>query len=190
MGARGVRSDGRADPHVEALRGRRRDRDAGGEGGGAGVRGGDRHRRQGLLPARARRHQGLQPEGRRHLVRRRRREGEVRRLARAGRRRARADGRLDRQHQGRARDRREGGARSDRGVRRSREPARPCGRGHEQAPARRAAESRRRRAAEPDAGAHPRRLPRRLRCRVDALPRRARASAASTCSRGWASARW
>ena len=38
----------------------------------AGLRRRDRHRRQGLLPARARRHQGLQPEGRRHLVRRRR----------------------------------------------------------------------------------------------------------------------
>ena len=39
----------------------------------AGLRGRDRDRRQGLLPARPRRHQGLQPEGRRHLVRRRRR---------------------------------------------------------------------------------------------------------------------
>ena len=38
----------------------------------------------------------------------------------AGRRRARADGRLDRQHQGRARHRREGGARSDRDVRHAR----------------------------------------------------------------------
>ena len=46
---------------------------------GGRLRGGDRHRRQGLLPAGARRHQGLQPEGRRHLVRRRGREGEVRR---------------------------------------------------------------------------------------------------------------
>ena len=50
---------------------------------GAGLRGRDRHRRQGLLPARPRRHQGLQPEGRRHLVRRRRREGEVRRRRRS-----------------------------------------------------------------------------------------------------------
>ena len=45
------------------------------------IRGGDRDRRQGLLSARARRPEGLQPEGRRHLVRRRRREGEVRRAA-------------------------------------------------------------------------------------------------------------
>ena len=41
-------------------------------------------------------------------------EGEVRRHAGAGRRRARPDGRFDRQHQGRARHRREGRARSDR----------------------------------------------------------------------------
>ena len=49
---------------------------------GGRLRGRDRHRRQGLLPARARRHQGLQPARRRHLVRRRRREGEVRRRSR------------------------------------------------------------------------------------------------------------
>ena len=81
------------------------------------VRGRHRHRRQGLLPAGTRRHQGLQPAGRRHVVRRRGREGKVRRRAGAGRRRARADGRLDRQHQGRAGHRREGRARPDREVR-------------------------------------------------------------------------
>ena len=42
----------------------------------------------------------------------------------AGRRRARADGRHDRQHQGRARHRREGRARADRHLRIAREPAR------------------------------------------------------------------
>ncbi len=78
------------------------------------LRGRDRHRRQGLLSAGPRRHQGLQPARRRHLVRRRGSEGEVRRPAGAGRRRARADGRLHRQHQGRARHRREGRARSHR----------------------------------------------------------------------------
>ena len=156
----------------------------------AGLRGGDRHRRQGLLPARPRRHQGLQPEGGRHLVRRRRREGEVRRRAGAGRGRARADGRLDRQHQGRARDRREGGARSDRGVRRPREPARPCGRGQEQAPARRAAR------ITPTTRGRAAALARiHVDCPVEFDPesmryRGARASAASSCSRGWASARW
>ena len=60
------------DHHLRALRGRRRDRHAGDEGGGGGLRGRDRHRRQGLLSAGARRHQGLQPARRRHLVRRRR----------------------------------------------------------------------------------------------------------------------
>ena len=73
----------------------------------AGLRGRDRHRRQGFLSARSRRHQGLQPARRWHVVRRRRCEGEVRRRAGAGRRRARADGRFDRQHQGRAGHRRE-----------------------------------------------------------------------------------
>ena len=190
VGARGVRSDGRADPHVAALRGRRRDRDAGGQGGRAGLRRRDRHRRQGLLPARPRRPQGLQPEGRRHLVRRRRREGEVRRLAGAGRRRARADGRLDRQHQGRAGDRREGRARPDRGVRRSREPARARGRGQEQAPARRAA-----RITPTTRGRAGRWRGSTSTARSSSIPSRcataaARASGASTCSRGWGSARW
>ena len=59
--------------------------------------------RQGFLSARPRRHPRLQPARRGHLVRRGRREGEVRRRAGAGRRRAGADGRHDRQHQGRAR---------------------------------------------------------------------------------------
>ena len=51
------------------------------QGDRARLRGGDRHRRQGLLSAGARRPEGLQPEGRRHLVRRRGGEGEVRRRA-------------------------------------------------------------------------------------------------------------
>ena len=89
---------------VAALRGRRRDRHAGdARRVGGRLRGRDRHRRQGFLPAGRTTASGLQPARRRHLVRRRRREGEVRRRAGAGRRRARADGRLDRQHQGRAR---------------------------------------------------------------------------------------
>ena len=67
------------------------------------------------------------------------REGEVRRRAGAGRRRARADGRLDRQHQGRAGHRREGRARSDRHVRLARRAARARVGGLEQAVPRRAA---------------------------------------------------
>ena len=61
LGARSVRGARRAHPDFRTLRGRRRDRDAGREGGRRRVRGRDRDRRQGLLPARARRHQGLQP---------------------------------------------------------------------------------------------------------------------------------
>ena len=79
------------------------------EGRRARPAGGDRHRRQGLLPAGRRRHSRLQPA-------RRRRRGttptgviaEVRRRAVAGVRRAGADGRFDRQRQGRARHRRKG----------------------------------------------------------------------------------
>ena len=55
----------------------------------------------------------LQPAGRWHVVRRRRREGEVRRRAAPGHRRPGADGGLDRQRQGCSRHRREGRARSD-----------------------------------------------------------------------------
>ena len=50
-GARRLRGARRADPHLRALRGRRCDRDAGGEGGGGRLRRRDRHRRQGLLSA-------------------------------------------------------------------------------------------------------------------------------------------
>ena len=99
---------------AEALRSRRRDRDDGHEGCGGRLRGGDRHWRQGLLSARRRRHPRLQPARRRHLVRRDRRAGEVRRGAGPGRGRAGADGRHDRQRQGRAGHRRERRARSDR----------------------------------------------------------------------------
>ena len=88
VGARGLRGDGRADPDQRRLRSRRRDRGAGPSGRGGRVRGRHRHRRQGLLPARRRRHPRLQPQGRRRLVRRRRSEGEVRRAAVAGGRRA------------------------------------------------------------------------------------------------------
>ena len=51
--ARGVRSARRADPHLRALRSRRRDRHAGDAGGRGRLRRRDRHRRQGLLSARA-----------------------------------------------------------------------------------------------------------------------------------------
>ena len=53
----------------------------------AGLRRRDRHGRQGLLPARARRRPRVQPARRRHVVRRGGREGEVRRRAGPGRRR-------------------------------------------------------------------------------------------------------
>ena len=155
----------------------------------AGLRGRDRHRRQGLLPARARRHQGLQPEGRGHLVRRRRREGEVRRRAGAGRRRARADGRLDRQHQGRAGHRREGRARADRDVRRlsrtcSRTPARSRTSGSAKGCSNHADDARQSRSWRASTPT----------CRSIRSPRRCataarRASAASSSSRGSASAR-
>ncbi len=58
------------------------------------------------------------------VVRRRRRQGEVRRPARPGGRRAGADGRHQRQREGRARHRREGRARSDRHLRIARRAAR------------------------------------------------------------------
>ena len=68
--------------------------------------------------------------------------------------------------------------------------ARACGGDPEQAIPGRAARPRRRRAAEPRAGAHPDRragrVPRRGRCAIAAR----RASVASSCSRGSASARW
>ena len=155
------------------------------------LRGRDRHRRQGLLPARARRHLGLQPARRRHLVRRRRREGEVRRRAGPGRRRARADGRLDRQHQGRARHRREGRARSDREVRRprgrcSRTPARSRtsatakGCSNHADDARQSRELARIRAD----------VPGRVRSGVAALPRRVARALLRAVHAGSASARW
>ncbi len=156
-GARRVRSDGRADPHLRALRGRRCDRDADAESRGRRVRGRHRDDGQGLLSARRRRRQGLQPARRRELVRRGGRQGEIRRRPRSRRRRAGADGRHDRQHQGRAGRRREGRARADRAVRIAREPARACGRGEEQAVPRGAAREHGSGAAEPRARAHPRR---------------------------------
>ena len=66
--------------------------------------------------------------------------------------------------------------------------ARARRRGPEQAPARRAAQPRGRRAAEPHAGAHPRRLPGGVRSRVDALPRRLARALLSSCSPGSVSA--
>ena len=113
-GARRVRGARRADPHLRALRSRRCDRHAGGEGRGRRLRRRDRHGDKDFFQLVARRHPRLQPARRRHVVRRGGREGEVRRRARPGRRRAGADGRHDRQHQGRARHRREGRARADR----------------------------------------------------------------------------
>ncbi len=80
LGPRGLRSARRADPHLGAVRGRRRDRHAG--RAGASRRGfevaivtGDKD----FFQLVARRHHGLQPARRRHVVRRRGREGEVRR---------------------------------------------------------------------------------------------------------------
>ncbi len=103
--------------HVRRLRSGRRDRHPGHQRRRARTAGGDRDRRQGFLPARARRHPRLQPQGRRHVVRRGRREAEVRRRAVAGLRRAGVDGRFDRQRQGRAGDWREGRHRADRHLR-------------------------------------------------------------------------
>ena len=115
VGARGVRGDGRADPHVGGLRGRRCDRDAG------DARPARTACRRRSSPATrisfswsATASASTTRKRRRHVVRRRRRAAEVRRRAGAGVRRARADGRLDRQRQGRARHRREGRARPDR----------------------------------------------------------------------------
>ena len=51
-GARRLRGARRADPHLRALRSRRCDRHAGGEGGGGRLRRRDRHDGQGLLSAR------------------------------------------------------------------------------------------------------------------------------------------
>ena len=89
---------------------------------------GDRDRRQGFLSACGRldRRPRLQPARRRRVVRRGRGEDEVRRRARAGRRRARVDGRLHRQHQGGPGHRREGRARSDCHARFAGRAARQC----------------------------------------------------------------
>ena len=123
MGLRSMRSDGRADLHLGRLRGRRRDRDAGEPSRRARLAGGDRDRRQRLLSARRRRYSRLQSARRRPLVRRRGCGAEVRRQPGAGGGRAGADGRHQRQHQGRARHRREGRDRPDRGIRIARSAA-------------------------------------------------------------------
>ena len=73
-------------------------------------------------------------------------------------------------------------ARPDRNLRQSRGPARARRRDHEQAIPRGAAESRRRRAAEPRAGAHPDRRAGRLRSGRGALPRRLAGERASSSS--------
>ena len=154
-GPRGVRSARRADPHLRALRSRRCDRDADGEGGDGRLRGRDRHRRQGLLSARPRPHPRLQPERGGHVVRRGRGQGDVRRPSGSGRRRARLDGRHHRQHQGCARDRREGRDPVDHRVRIAREPDRTRLGGEAQALPRRAARQHRQRPSEPRARADP-----------------------------------
>ena len=106
-------------------------------------------------------------------------------------RRAGADGRLDRQHQGRAGHRREGRARSDRARtarsrRCSRTPARSSNKRYREGLLAHADDARQSREL--------------ARIRTDVpvafdrrgapLPRRRRASGASRCSRGWGSARW
>ena len=126
---RACRGAGRPDPLVRGVRGRRRDRDRGGPRRARGLPGGDRHRRQGHVPAGRRRRARLQPAGRRDVVRRRGREGEVRRVPRPRGGRAVAHGRRGRQHQGGAGRRREGGARPHHVVRVARRRARPGRRG-------------------------------------------------------------
>ena len=117
-------------------------------------------------------------------------DGEVRRHAGAGRRRARADGRHDRQRQGRARHRREGRARSDRDLRHrstrcSRTRRRSSNKRYREGAARHAEDARQSRelVRDPDRRAGGRSTPKR-----SAIAAR-RASAASSCSRGSASAR-
>ena len=105
----------------------------------------------------------------------------------AGRRRPRPDGRLDRQHQGRSRHRREGGARSDRDVRHARGAAGARLRGAEQALPRRAARPRGRRAAEPRAGEDPDRRAGGRSTPTAVRTAARRASDASSCSRASAS---
>ncbi len=116
-GAGSLRGPRRARAHIGTLRGRRRDRHADDAGAVGRLRGGDRHRRQGFLPAGRWRRARVQPAQRGDLVRRRGRGREVRRAARSSGGRAGPDGRQHRQHQGRARHRREGRPRSDRDLR-------------------------------------------------------------------------
>ena len=129
VGARGVRGARRADPHLRAVRGRRRHRHAGDEGGAAGfevaIVTGDKDFFQ-LV------HDGIKVYNPRDDGTWYDADGVKEKFGvrpDAGRRRARADGRLDRQHQGRARHRRKGRARSDRHARHARGAARARRRG-------------------------------------------------------------
>ena len=104
------RGPGIPDPARARRRGRRRHRHPGATGRGPGHRGGHLHRRQGLRAAgRRARHPGQHHD--QHAHRRSRREGEVRRAARAHRRLPGADRRQGRQRarrgQVRAQDRRQ-----------------------------------------------------------------------------------
>ena len=149
------RCAGRADRHGRGLRGRRRHRHAGEEGRGRGIRRGDRHRRQGLLSTRRRPDSRVQSEGRGRVVRRRGGGPEVRCPPRSGRRRARADGRLDRQREGRAGHRREGRARAHRVAWHARRAAREGGGRAAEAVSRSAGDLRRSGAAQPRAAEDP-----------------------------------
>ena len=172
-GARGLRSARRADPHLEALRGRRCDRHAGDEGGGR------RASRSRSSPAtrtsfsssatasasttRATKARGTTPTASRRSSASRP-EQVVDVLALMG---DTIDNIKGVPGIG------EKGAReliATYGI--AREPARARRRGHEQALPRRPARPRRRRAAEPRAGAHPHRRAGRVRSRGAALPRR------------------
>ena len=157
----------------------------------AGFEVGDRHRRQGLLSAGPRRHQGLQPEGRRNLVRRRTAcrekfgvtpEQVVDVLALMGDSIDNIKGVPGIGEKG-ARDLIATYGTLESLLAHAAEVL-------EQAVPRRPARQRRGRAAEPRAGADSHRRAGRFRARGDALPRQLAASAASSCSRAWASGRW
>ena len=132
-GPRGRQGDGHPDLRARGLRGGRRDRDARGPGRDRGARDGHPHRRPGHAPARLAQHEAHGVAARRHRehreLRPREDRGAVGPAARPDARLQGAQGRLDGQHPGHPRGRREDRVEARPDVGHPRQPVRAPRRG-------------------------------------------------------------